>query len=1417
MANQLYEEIRRRNERRWGTDRFKLARRLGRDLYAATADILAELIQNAEDAGATVLGVHSLNSGLLVWNDGRPFNQRDIEAISGLFVTSKDAAAIGYFGIGFKAVLSVTDMPCILSGPFCFRLEHGLDPYPLDDQDPDLPSLVWERYEKLDGRGAVFWLPWRDADSEERLLLYSDQEIIAELLLFLERLKRIELGKDIWIADRRRQAESTKVVLLRCPNGDEQTYWVWDWERIIPEHILETIAGELDDEEQKKRWLNGPRKINLGIGIRLNRQGKPRALEEGRLFVRLPTGQPIGLPFHLQGRMALNLDRKRIRQDAALSHWTLEALAISIRELPAKLKENGLLPAAWHVFPRKGDGEPPFDHVAQTLLEAVESGEFFHADDGHAYSRAQVRLAHRAELYEVLGPSELSEVVGDLNVRWVHAELRFGRAAEVLRSLGVEEVSRDHVLRWLDTKTDEDWWKEREEPWLRELYRYLQAVQPSGNRWERTQFFAKLQNLPLVRLMNGQHVRPNEAVLPPDDATLVPEDLQKEIDGLPICLRSLAQDFQSLLRDLGVRDFGIELLLDRLLHRHYAGNRFPSNELHLSHIQLLFRLRKEISAETLRRWGDTFYLLQDRRGQYVKPSEAYIPTELGGLAEVEQLFRLVGGRPIVSPIDTQDTGSTDEWRSFLESLGVARLPRASASQIRWDGRCPECFAEPERESFRQWCEERGIVLPPSGNVSTWGWVGLDWNIDGFGEVFTMLTRRPLTLSEATALWVVGKELYDVSVQPVGGVYGACVDLRLTQAAMKWYYRTEHSRKGTALWLLRLKQSAWLPDENGQPRRPGELFDPELKEVLGASEAVAFLHPDIPLRDARDWARMLGIRFTANIEDVCDSLEERLARGAEVEDVRPVYRWLQMQAEDGDAREKIRKRFAASPLILIPDRGQYRLGEICWEDPTGTLPELKPHWSDLYRLFREFLEVPDRPTAEAITQRLLNLLDQKADSATLASVAHEIEKQWPELPERERRRLAEARWPGDIEGRPAWNVPHRLCLRDDPRIAQFFEGRVSWWALDGLNYLADQLGVHRISKATPEVEYGQVLHMEEGLTQRLKSLWPAIGWMARAQTAELPVESPVIYRVDTLRVSFVWNGVLSRPDESRRAVLSSDKTRLFALDDADPWDIGDALEEGWHVPYLREFLKDLWNVTESGWQRYLSRWKQKLAIQDPLPLYPTDQVELLTVSGRTEVQPASLLDGEKYSDAAPIHKGHHARSSPEERGDMLTDSTRRGYYSFSQREGEPEPAKPGAHSRRLGSTRRGYPGPDAPDPARVAFEAVAEAVQWLESQGYDVTDVSGYGLGYDLEAHKAGEIRYVEVKGRRRMGPVVLTENEYRVAQNKGAQYWLFIYVKEQGRPRYVKDPAHCLEFSELKREVMRYVTMDWADVSEGPA
>jgi len=69
MYEQLFEDIRNKNEIRWGTDRLRIVQRLGREIHAEATDLIVELIQNAEDAQATCIGLRVLHEGLIVWND----------------------------------------------------------------------------------------------------------------------------------------------------------------------------------------------------------------------------------------------------------------------------------------------------------------------------------------------------------------------------------------------------------------------------------------------------------------------------------------------------------------------------------------------------------------------------------------------------------------------------------------------------------------------------------------------------------------------------------------------------------------------------------------------------------------------------------------------------------------------------------------------------------------------------------------------------------------------------------------------------------------------------------------------------------------------------------------------------------------------------------------------------------------------------------------------------------------------------------------------------------------------------------------------------------------------------------------------------------------------------------------------------
>lgn len=83
-----------------------------------------ELIQNADDAESTSFGIHKTSFGFVVCNNGRPFNNSDLEAIcrSGSSNKQRGGNTIGFRGIGFKSVVGLAKQIVLLSGDYqiCF-------------------------------------------------------------------------------------------------------------------------------------------------------------------------------------------------------------------------------------------------------------------------------------------------------------------------------------------------------------------------------------------------------------------------------------------------------------------------------------------------------------------------------------------------------------------------------------------------------------------------------------------------------------------------------------------------------------------------------------------------------------------------------------------------------------------------------------------------------------------------------------------------------------------------------------------------------------------------------------------------------------------------------------------------------------------------------------------------------------------------------------------------------------------------------------------------------------------------------------------------------------------------------------------------------------------------------------------------
>lgn len=215
--------------------------------YPDDGQILKELIQNAEDAGASQVkflhdkhshGTEKLHSdglaqfqgpALYAYNNAM-FTKNDWKGIRMLCnsIKEKDPLKVGRFGLGFKSVFHVTDLPSIISGSTVGMIDPH-EKYFSDGtnrrtgyswrmkEDRDLMITIPDQFSPYEGvfgisdnvfseesfNGTLFRFPLRKVASELSPTLYSDEKVCTLfdsfasdahlVLLFLKHLESIEL------------------------------------------------------------------------------------------------------------------------------------------------------------------------------------------------------------------------------------------------------------------------------------------------------------------------------------------------------------------------------------------------------------------------------------------------------------------------------------------------------------------------------------------------------------------------------------------------------------------------------------------------------------------------------------------------------------------------------------------------------------------------------------------------------------------------------------------------------------------------------------------------------------------------------------------------------------------------------------------------------------------------------------------------------------------------------------------------------------------------------------------------------------------------------------------------------------------------------------------------------------------------
>lgn len=347
------------------------------ELYPDKAHFVYELLQNAEDQGATEVKFVLENSRLMFMHNGkRDFSLTDIDSITNIGNSTKrdDPTSIGKFGVGFKAVYAYTNTPEIHSGEYDFKIIDML-----------IPENIG--VEKCAKKGITeFVFPFDNPNKPADKAVYEISETLRSLdetsIIFLRSIKQIS---------------------YTLPNNDKGRISVVS--NLSDKKFIYAIDICLNEQSTRTWWsifnskcpitTDGKRNdYTVSIAYKM-REGKGSYSVDssliGKVCIYFPTDQKSSLHFHINAPFASTVARDNI-QYCCENDALLDALAdLVIGSLYDFKKYNMLDYAVYEALPQQRDFwdmsrykiflDKVYDEFLGASLFIDENGEYKKRDE----------------------------------------------------------------------------------------------------------------------------------------------------------------------------------------------------------------------------------------------------------------------------------------------------------------------------------------------------------------------------------------------------------------------------------------------------------------------------------------------------------------------------------------------------------------------------------------------------------------------------------------------------------------------------------------------------------------------------------------------------------------------------------------------------------------------------------------------------------------------------------------------------------------------------------------------------------------------------------------------------------------------------------------------------------------------------
>ncbi len=510
-----YGKIREENIARYGWDTAVLD--LLGQLYSERTHFIFELIQNAEDAGATEVAFELFADRLELRHDGRPFTEADVRGVCGVGQGGKsaDLTAIGQFGIGFKAVYAYTRSPQIHSGGEHFRIENFVRPFAAQPATGPVPA---------DGTLFVFpfdhdTVPAAVATAEIGAALTTLQPRVLLFLRSIERLRLDGAGLPSTVVERTIVAGGEEVGGISGASGVGGVGGVGGASGVGGRRLV-VLRGGRGQREEWLVWQRQPLGLDqagdLGQAVSVGQLAPPVEIafrwEGGRLVrcdssplvVFFPTEKETFLGFLAQGPYRTTPARDNVPGQDPSNQVLVGETAALLCDVLRQLRDEGLLTAeVLQALPldaaRFAPGTmfaPLFDAVADLL-----AAEPLIPVTGGGYGVAtELELADRPEVRELLTPGQLGTLLGagrpvrfagdSISERVTPALWRYLRD-----EIGLDEITPDEVL----ARVSGDFLAAQTDEWMVRFYAFL---------FTDSALWKPARAKPVIRLEDGRQVVP---------------------------------------------------------------------------------------------------------------------------------------------------------------------------------------------------------------------------------------------------------------------------------------------------------------------------------------------------------------------------------------------------------------------------------------------------------------------------------------------------------------------------------------------------------------------------------------------------------------------------------------------------------------------------------------------------------------------------------------------------------------------------------------------------------------------------------------------------------------------------------------------------------------------------------------------